>query len=358
MAIAEEGAMSKDAAVMDLVRRQYGLISRTQALRAGFSSNAIDRRTGSGTWEPVARGVYRLPGAPRTWHQRALALCLACDGIASHATAGWLWNLSGVSREPPEPIDIQIPHGNGFAAPGTTVRMTRNWEEKSPFRAGIPVSLLSRTLVDLASVLSEERLELALDSAFRIYGEKAKAALIRRIGPLNASSWPGLVTVRKLMAQWDGTKDSALEVRVKQALWRSSLPKPHHNYAVFNGRGFVAKVDFAWPKQKLVLQSHGLKDHLKRARYLRDQEQESELEACGWRVLKTTWNEVERHSNTLVDRLQRAFAQCGSDAARPTSTDARSKGRSREPQAGRGPTESLPIAPKPTSESSTHVPTP
>ena len=151
---------------MDLVRRQYGLISRAQALRAGFSSNAIDRRTTSGTWETIARGVYRLPAAPRSWHQRALALCLACDGVASHTTAGWLWNLSGVSREHPEPIDILIPHGHELSAEGTTVRTTRSWEDKIPFRAMIPVTLLSRTLVDLASVLSEERLEMAVDSAF------------------------------------------------------------------------------------------------------------------------------------------------------------------------------------------------
>jgi very-short-patch-repair endonuclease len=352
--------MSRDAVIMDLVRRQYGLISRQQALRAGIAKSAIDRRAAAGIWEPIARGVYRLPGAPPGWHQRALALCLAGDGVASHATAGWLWKLSGVSREVPEPIDILIPRGREFLAPGTTVRTTRSWEEKIPFRDQIPVTLLSRTLVDLASVLSEERLELAIDSAFRTYGPKAKTALLHRIKPLDASSWPGLPALRTLMSERDGTKDSALEVLVKQVLWRSSLPRPQHNYAVFNRRGFVAKVDFAWPRQKLALQSHGLHAHLLAGRYRRDQEQQSELQASGWQVLTTTWSEVTRRSNDLVDRLQRTFALCDvrsqqSDPVGPQSTEPRSKGLNREPPVGRGPAESARVALQPPLETGTHV---
>src|SRR5262249_23543407 len=103
----------------------------------------------------------------------------------------------------------------------------------------------------------------------------------------DASSWPGLLKLRTLMSERDGTKDSELEVMVKRVLWRSSLPKPQHNYTVFNERGFVAKVDFAWPMQKLVLQAHGLNTHLLAGRFRRDKEQESELQVSGWQVLTT-----------------------------------------------------------------------
>jgi hypothetical protein len=121
---------------------------------------------------------------------------------------------------------------------------------------------------------------------------------------------PGLTTLRKLMAERDGSLDSAFEVLVKRALWRSSLPTPVHNHPIFENGRFIAKVDFAWPDVKLVLQAHGLAHHLKSSRYRRDQQQESELGACGWQAIKITWHELRRDGNTFVDRLQRAHALC------------------------------------------------
>jgi hypothetical protein len=354
--------MAIDSLVMDLVRRQFGLISREQAMKAGFSSSAVDRRIAAGTWEVVARGVYRLPGAPRSWHQRALALCLSGQvALASHVTSGWLWNLDGISRQAPEPIDILVPHGHRFAALGATVRTTRQWDDRMCFRQQIPTTLLSRTLLDLAAVLSEERLEMALDSAFRIYGDKAKNALFRRMVPLVASSWPGLPTLRKLMSERDGTKDSQLEVVVQQLLWRTGLPKSQHNFAVFNGRGFVAKVDFAWPREKLILQTHGLSYHLSASRFRRDQAQQSELAALGWVVLTTTWSEVSQHANALVERLRRAFDLGLSRAARPgavgpSGTAVHRKALTGAPAVGRGRTESISRLTPSTHKTSTHVP--
>jgi hypothetical protein len=303
--------MARDDLIIELARSQHGLITRAQALTAGIQEGAIDRRTRAGDWEIIGRGVYRLPGAPRTWHQRALALCLSTSGgITSHATAGWLWGLDGISREPPEPLDLLLPHGTALRSSRERVRRTRVWEPPIATRQGIPVTLLTRTLVDLASELSEERLELALDSAFRIYGQKARDALTRRVKSLATAAWPGLGNLRKLLAERDGSFDSAFEVLVKRALWRSSLPTPVHNHPVFENGRFIAKVDFAWPDVKLVLQAHGLAHHLKSSRYRRDQQQESELQACGWRVIKITWRELQRDGNTFVDRLQRAHALC------------------------------------------------
>jgi hypothetical protein len=302
--------MGLTALVMDLVRRQHGLVSRDQALRAGLTRGAIDQRIRRGDWESIGHGVCRLPGAPRTWHQRALALCLGAGSRAatSHRTAGWLWGLDGVSRQPPEPIDLVVPHDSGFREPSATVRRTRVLEAEFPFRNGVPVTLLSRTLVDLASILSEDMLEVALDSAIRSFGSRITKALKLRLPSLVASAWPGVDVLKRLFAERDGSLDSPLEVLIRRVLWLSELPRPHHNWAVFNGRGFVAKVDFAWPAIKLALQAHGLKHHLKPARYRRDQVQQSEMQASGWLVLTTTWREVNERPFEVVERLKRAYA--------------------------------------------------
>jgi hypothetical protein len=302
--------MGLTALVMDLARRQHGLVSRDQALRAGLTRGAIDRRVRGGHWEPVGHAVYRFPGAPRTWHQRALALCLGAGSpaVTSHRTAGWLWGLDGVSRQPPEPIDVLVPRGFNFHEPSANVRSTRVREPEFHFRNGVPVTLLSRTLVDLASILSEDMLEVALDSAIRSFGSRITKALKLRLPSLASSAWPGVDVLKRLFAERDGSLDSPLEVLLRRVLWLSELPRPHHNWAVFNGRGFVAKVDFAWPAIKLALQAHGLKYHLKPAQYRRDQVQQSELQACGWLVLTTTWREVNERPFEVVERLKRAYA--------------------------------------------------
>jgi hypothetical protein len=174
--------------------------------------------------------------------------------------------------------------------------------------------LLSRTLVDLASILSEQLLELALDSAIRSFGTLITRALTLRLPSLNAAAWPGVDVLKRLFAERNGALDSSLEVLLQRVLWHSELPRPHHNWAVFNGRGFVAKVDFAWPPLKLALKAHGLKYHLQPARFRKDQVQLSELQACGWLVLTTTWREVNERPLEVVERLKRAYAMREAEA--------------------------------------------
>lgn len=56
--------MRLPADVVDLMARQYGLITRQQSLAAGMSAARVDERVRTGLFEAVARGVYRLPDVP------------------------------------------------------------------------------------------------------------------------------------------------------------------------------------------------------------------------------------------------------------------------------------------------------
>lgn len=56
--------MRLPADVVELMGRQYGLITRQQCLARGMSASRIDERVRTGLFEVVARGVYRLPGVP------------------------------------------------------------------------------------------------------------------------------------------------------------------------------------------------------------------------------------------------------------------------------------------------------
>src|SRR5204862_3950002 len=81
-----------DERIAALAEMQFGVFSREQAVVAGLSERAMSRRVMSGRWVEVLPAVYRVPGAPRTGRQRAMAAVLwgGDESAISHTTAGRL----------------------------------------------------------------------------------------------------------------------------------------------------------------------------------------------------------------------------------------------------------------------------
>ena len=150
--------------------RQWGLITRAQAVAVGLSPVALRWRVQTGALERVHSDVFRFRGAPPCWRQQALALALQCGpgSTVSHQSAAFLYDLWGISdknRTPPRPIDVTTSRSRN---PGHLegVRLHRSRGDFTvEMRSGVPVTSVARTLVDLCDVLSEENLAMALDSA-------------------------------------------------------------------------------------------------------------------------------------------------------------------------------------------------
>jgi len=164
-----------DTLLAQLASAQYGLVTRSQLLAAGFTDKMIETRLARGWLEVVHPGVYRVAGAPRSWHQDMLgALFHVGDAaVASHRAAARLWGLDG-------PFDGLVelsasllsgarPHGalahrsTDLIPPYTTVRF------------GIPVTKPARTLLDLGAVVPRHVLDRAVDDAAGL--ERARTAL-------------------------------------------------------------------------------------------------------------------------------------------------------------------------------------
>ena len=89
-------------------RQQGGVVSRSQALRAGLSTDMIKFRVRSGWWQPVHRGVYlTFTGAPGHSAQLWAALLAAGPGaVLSHQTAAELQRLADRAADS---IHVTIP---------------------------------------------------------------------------------------------------------------------------------------------------------------------------------------------------------------------------------------------------------
>src|ERR1700722_2998532 len=92
----------------NLARQQQGVISRSQALRAGLSADMIKFRMRGGWWQPVYRGVYlTFTGAPGPSAQLWAARLGAGPGaVLSNETAAELQRLSD---RPAESIHVTVP---------------------------------------------------------------------------------------------------------------------------------------------------------------------------------------------------------------------------------------------------------
>jgi predicted transcriptional regulator of viral defense system len=127
---------------------------------------AIDTRRQNGAWTSVARGTYVIAGAPSTWEQRAMIAVLASGpgAVVSHLSAAALLQFIDVR---PTIIDVTVPHARRpRKSPLRSIHRTRVLADADRTKVGpIPVTTPARTMLDVAAILDEQRLEAALDVA-------------------------------------------------------------------------------------------------------------------------------------------------------------------------------------------------
>ncbi|TAL20866.1 MAG: DUF559 domain-containing protein, partial [Frankiales bacterium] len=68
-----------------------------------------------------------------------------------------------------------------------------------------------------------------------------------------------------------------------------------------------ARVDFAWPDERLVVEVDGFAFHADRASYRNDRRRTNELVLAGWRVLRFSWEDVVGSPDVVVDQVRRAL---------------------------------------------------
>lgn len=281
-----------DAAIAELAPNQHGLVSRVQALESGLTSSGIDRRLANGAWEYLYPRVYRLSGSPRTAWQKVLAACMHGGDatFASHRTAAWLWKLDGFLEEPPTRVQISAPRDRRMKLKDIELFRRRDALEHT-VKEGIPTTLLTQTLSDLAGQIKEEALEIALDSAGRGRPEFLEE-LAEFLGQEKGYGRKGNGVLAALVRRRRGgnATGSPFETKVLRAIRAAKLPAPTAQYPVFERGGdrpFI-HVDFAWPEYRVALLPDGVGVHKAKKQFEKDAVQRAKLTALGWRWVNVT----------------------------------------------------------------------
>lgn len=290
---------------MDPFRRaaaQHGLITWQQLGDAGVASSTIAGWVRAGRLVQVQPRVYRVTGAPVTWHQQVLAAVLAAGpgAAASHRTAAVLWAMLEDGT-----IEIVVPRGRTPRLRGVIVHQTRDLIPVAR-RFGIPVTSPMRTIVDLGAVVPAAVVELALDAAevarlCAVAAVEWELARIARPGRRGAGPLRQVLDRRALL----GTPpDGMLEPRFARLCKAAGLPP-----AAFQFRVGRYEIDFAYPDLLLAIEVDGYGPHASRRAFQKDRDRQNDLVARGWTVLRFTWADVVKRPDHVARLVREAIGR-------------------------------------------------
>lgn len=171
-------------------------------------------------------------------------------------------------------------------------------------RRRIPVTTLSRTLLDLAAGVSIGGLEAAVREAEYLHGFRLSElqALMRR-HPGRRGMGTARVCVQQLAAGPRGRVRSKLEARFARLLARGDLPRPELNALLDLGDRKV-EADCLWRRQRVIVELDGSRAHRTRVAFEADRERDRRLQVAGWQVLRITWRQLNDPAPLLRDLRQ------------------------------------------------------
>lgn len=282
-----------DVVIAELAARQHGVVTVAQLTAAGATRNAIAHRVENRRLTPLHRGVYRL-GQTETRLTQLMAAVLAGGpgaALSHHAAA----ELHGFGPERPGPIDVTVAKGHARTKPGLRVHRARELERVHI--RGIPVTTVTRTLLDLAATLPRRDLQRAVEEA-QVQRKIDHSSLADAVSKARGHRGARALRAAAAGAQEPALTRSEAERTLVELVRRAGLPSPRTNQRI--GRW---EVDAVWPDERLVVEVDGYAFHSTREAFERDRRKDAELRAAGFRVHRVTWRQLARERDWVVATL-------------------------------------------------------
>jgi REase_MTES_1575 len=291
-----------DAAIGELAAHQHGVVARAQLLDLGPGRRAIDHRVERGRLPVVHHGVYAVGHVVLSREGRWMAAVLAAGpgAVLSHRSAAALWGLRHTRRAR---IEVTVPRSLR-PRPGIQVHRGHLLDDEVGAVHRIPVTTVSRTLLDLASLVDAVQLERALDraEALRLADHAALADLIARHPRRSGTrALRALLATRSIGAT---VTRSELEDRFLAFLDDAVLPRPEVNVPLELGPGAWIEADCIWRNQRLIVELDGHAAHATPRAFERDRSRDRALQAAGWHVVRITWRQLHDEPSTVAADLR------------------------------------------------------
>lgn len=253
-------------------------------------------------WQRLFRDVYVHRDVAVTHEFRARAARLVVPGaVVSGCSAAVLWgvDLAGAGDD----VELTIaPGGHPVRMAGLRVRRAHLETDDVCTRRGVPTTTLLATTLRVAASLPSDDAVVAVDRLVASGGVPLEPLRARAA----AARGPGTTRAREACRLADGLAESPQETRLRLLMARGGLPVPVAQFVVRDARGFVARVDFAWPDRKVAVEYDGAW-HAEPGQFARDRQRLNRLREAGWRVVHVTAADLHRPGE-LVRRIAAALA--------------------------------------------------
>lgn len=294
-----------DRAVLAVLRRQGDLITRAQALGAGWSEGTLRHKTrAEGPWGVVLPGVYTIHNGPLTGVQREIAAVLY-TGRECVITGQAALNRHGLPVGPTDIVDVLIPasarrQSAGFVRVHRTSRMPqRPWVTDGIRWAPVPRAVADVTRGGLAA---RDVKALVATAVQRRTCTIHQLAAELSSGPARASGM--------LRAALDEVVDgvaSAAEGDLRKLVKTGRLPEPMYNPSLYVGKEFLAQPDLWWRDAGVSGEVDSREWHLSPEQWKRTMARHSAMSAHGIIVLHFAPSRIRSDAAGVIAELKSAI---------------------------------------------------
>ncbi|MFK7917809.1 MAG: type IV toxin-antitoxin system AbiEi family antitoxin domain-containing protein [Ilumatobacter sp.] len=286
---------------------QHGVVSLDQLASAGLTTAQIRHRVTAGWLAKVTTRVFAIAGSPET-HERRLQTGLLHLGEKSWVSYEAAAALHGLDRSDANAEEFTVPHARVIPSGPFIIHTTKFLDRLDTVRInGFRTMSATRTVIDLAHARSSfRRVAAAFDSAVRL-GASHPHVLAARLTTLRGSGRWGCRLIDRLLP--DGGGHSPLERSFLRLARELAIERPETQVVQRDATGrHVARVDFLFVKQGLVVEVNGRRGHVSDAERAKDAQRRNELQALGLRVVEYTTSHLRDQRMWVADDLRRHLA--------------------------------------------------
>lgn len=261
------------------------VLTRQQLLVRLGSRHALAVALACGQWERVLVGAYTDGPLDLQARAEGVHALLPPAAVVAGRSALWLCGATQV-QDPAGALEVLVPRGATVPRrPGLLAREGDVPPDERGAVGGVRCLRPSRAAVDVARQGPLASAVAVLDAvlAAGLTTEQELAAQVERAAGLR-----GVCTGRRALELADARAASPPESWLRVVLVEDGLvPVPQYVVLSVDGR-FVARVDLAFPADRVALEYDGRVAHATAAAFARDRQRQNELVALGWVVLRFT----------------------------------------------------------------------
>jgi Transcriptional regulator, AbiEi antitoxin len=292
-----------------LARNQSGVVSRSQAIKAGLTPDMIKFRVRSGRWRQIHRGVYATfsgPG-PRGTQLWAAVLWAGPGAVLSHETAA---ELHGLTDKPADRIHVTVPAQRQVTATeGISIHRSRRIGQAVEGQTYPPRTRINDTVLDLTQTAAT--FDDVCGWVTRAFARDLtdEGRLRTAMSARKQLRWRA--DLHELITAAAGGDHSVLEFRYHRDVEQAhGLPESDRQVPFTTLDGRRGRRDRLYEEYSLVVELDGRLAHPAENRR-KDRSRDNAAAAVGMQSLRYDWTDVRREACATAAEVARVLGLRG-----------------------------------------------